>query len=432
MNLLRYLMESRGPLNALRRLPTIGRRFGLSPARMDRALQDLSGITQAYGCAPTLAVTAVLLERYPSVFRRLAERTELAVHGYVHTDYSQLDEAAQSEHMEKALHAFRGLGLEPEGFRCPYLRWNEDSLRVAGRFGLRYGSNTGLAWDVLPPESVAHQDWAAYQKGLRLYGAGDAGHRLSLPSRVNGTLLDIPVSLPDDEAMVDRLGLEGPQRVAVWLSMLEQVYEKGEVLTLILHHERVALCRDALLAVLERARGLQPPVWLATLREIGRWWSQRLTWRLQVQPREEGGYRVTAPEAAAATVVVRGVETEPAALPWFGPYRRVPSPTFSLSGPRLPAIAVEEGSAPSLTAFLREEGFLLSQDIGAGLEGLHLPAYASFGEEDKRDVLGLIESSDAPLVRLWRWPDGARCALSVTGDVDAMTVLDFLRRPLEV
>ena len=135
MNLLSYLMKSRGPVNAARRLSVIGRRFGLSSARMEGALQDFSKIGQQYGCTPTLAVTAVLLERYPQVFRRLQDTVELAVHGYVHTDYSRLDESAQAEHMERALKAFDGLGLSPEGFRCPYLRWNEDSFHVAGQFG---------------------------------------------------------------------------------------------------------------------------------------------------------------------------------------------------------------------------------------------------------------------------------------------------------
>jgi len=55
-----------------------------------------------------------------------------------------------------------------------------------------------------------------------------------------------------------------------------------------------------------------------------------------------------------------------------------------------------------------------------------------FSEDDKLDLVNRIEESDAPLVRLWRWPSGARCALSVTGDVDSMTLIDFLRRPLEV
>ena len=154
-------------------------------------------------------MTAVLLERYPEVFQRLQATVELAVHGYVHTDYSRLDDAAQSEHMERALSAFGSLGLSPEGFRCPYLRWNEDSFHVAGRFGLTYGSNRALAWDAVQPERRWRaQAWAAYQKGLRLYGAGEAAARAQPAFPHRRALVDIPASLPDDEAMVDRLGLE--------------------------------------------------------------------------------------------------------------------------------------------------------------------------------------------------------------------------------
>jgi peptidoglycan/xylan/chitin deacetylase (PgdA/CDA1 family) len=431
MNILTYLMKSRGPVNAARRLSVIGRRFGLSSARMERALQDFSKIGQEYGCTPTLAVTAVLLERYPQVFQRLQEGVEMAVHGYVHTDYSRLDDAVQTEHMERALRAFGGLGLSPEGFRCPYLRWNEDSFHVASRFGLTYGSNRSLAWDVLAPEAVGSRALAAYQKGLRLYGAGEAVQGLSLPSRVDGTLLDIPASLPDDEAMVDRLQIAGSERAAaVWMRMLEQVYQRGELLTLILHHERVGILRDALEAVLVSARAHDPRVWMAPLREIARWWAERLTWRLQVQRGEDGVYQVVGPEAPGATVVVRGVETEPATVPWFGAWRMVPAPSFAVRSPRAPIIVPEEGCSPAVTAFLEEEGFAVGH--GAGAEGLRIGGYSRFDEADKRALVDFVEGSDAPLVRIWRWPNGARCAMSVTGDVDAMTVLDFLRRPLEV
>jgi peptidoglycan/xylan/chitin deacetylase (PgdA/CDA1 family) len=429
MNLVSYLMKSRGPVNAARRLAVIGRRFGLSSARMERALQDFSKIGRQYGCTPTLAVTAVLLERYPQVFQRLRESVELAVHGYVHTDYSRLDDAAQAEHMERALRAFGGLGLSPEGFRCPYLRWNEESFHVAGRFGLSYGSNRALAWDVVQPESVSPRAWAAYEKGLRLYGAGEAAHGLSLPSRVDGALVDIPASLPDDEAMVDRLGLgSSAQAAAIWTRMLEQVHQRGELFTLILHHERVAILRDALEAVLSSARSYQPPVWVVPLKEIARWWSDRLSWQLKVHRRDDGSYQVLATEAPGATVVVRGAETEPAAVPWFGPWQVVPAPSFVVRSPCAPTLLQEKECSPTLTAFLHEEGFAVSEDG----EGLRISGYSSFGESDKRALVDFIEGSDAPLVRLWRWPHGARCAMSVTGDVDAMTMLDFLRRPLEV
>jgi hypothetical protein len=39
-----------------------------------------------------------------------------------------------------------------------------------------------------------------------------------------------------------------------------------------------------------------------------------------------------------------------------------------------------------------------------------------------------IESTDAPLVRYWRWPSEARSALCVSGDLDALTLVDYALR----
>ena len=40
-------------------------------------------------------------------------------------------------------------------------------------------------------------------------------------------------------------------------------------------------------------------------------------------------------------------------------------------------------------------------------------------------LLAQIEGGDFPLVRLGRWPNGARSALCVTGDIDALTIWDY-------
>ena len=89
MNLIAYLLKSRGLVNSMQRLPTIVTRFGVSTAKMDRALNGYVDIANAYGTVPTLAVTANLIERHPRVFERQSQRgAELAIHGRVHSDYS--------------------------------------------------------------------------------------------------------------------------------------------------------------------------------------------------------------------------------------------------------------------------------------------------------------------------------------------------------
>src|SRR3989304_5719491 len=207
MNILSYLMESRGPINAMHRLPKIAQRFGVSPAKIERALDKFVSISERYGCTPTLTVTAAVLARNERFFNRLQERAELAVHGYVHTDYSLLSEAEQAEHMERALAAFHHAGISPSGFRCPYFRWNVDSVKVAARAGLKYGSNGVVASCLIQNKSSLFPARNRYQFPSILYSAHWSAERLNLPWLVDGILLDIPASLPDDQAIGGRLGL---------------------------------------------------------------------------------------------------------------------------------------------------------------------------------------------------------------------------------
>ena len=44
------------------------------------------------------------------------------------------------------------------------------------------------------------------------------------------------------------------------------------------------------------------------------------------------------------------------------------------------------------------------------------------------ELVNRIEASLCPLVRYWRWPDGAKSALCVSGDLDALTILDYASR----
>jgi hypothetical protein len=43
-----------------------------------------------------------------------------------------------------------------------------------------------------------------------------------------------------------------------------------------------------------------------------------------------------------------------------------------------------------------------------------------------------VEQGATPLVRIGQWPDGRRAALSITGDIDSVTIQDFFLRILEV
>ena len=430
MNLITYLADSRGIVNSMQRLPTIASRFGISSRKMERALSRYVELAAEYGTSPTFAVTANLVERYPGVFRRLDERgVELAIHGYVHTDYSVLDLDEQRRHLKKGLLAFDQLGINVTGFRCPYVRWNDESVTAAKEMGLTYGSNRSVAWDVVPRSNgISERGMIAYRKGLALYRSNDAASAVSLPSFVSG-LLDLPASLPDDEAMVDRLHASPDERAGMWRAVLDETYGLGEMFVLILHHERLALCHSALKAVLDHTRGRTPHVWLASMREISEWWHHRASFKLAWERLDEGRYRFAWPSDPRLTVLARGI-TAKGLSPWSGDWMTVPGTHVTITSSALPAIRVDPGASPAFVSFLEQEGYVVQR--GGQACALHLEGWTEFADHDKRRVIEIIEQADAPLIRIWRWPSEARSVLSLTGDVDSMTLIDFLRRPLEV
>ena len=44
------------------------------------------------------------------------------------------------------------------------------------------------------------------------------------------------------------------------------------------------------------------------------------------------------------------------------------------------------------------------------------------------ELVNYSEISPTPLVRLWRWPNGAKSAMCITGDLDALTLFDYASR----
>jgi hypothetical protein len=63
--------------------------------------------------------------------------------------------------------------------------------------------------------------------------------------------------------------------------------------------------------------------------------------------------------------------------------------------------------------------------------GFYLNDLTQFTEADEKPLLERIEQSNAPLLRYWRWPHQARSALSITGDIDSITLIDFVLRIFE-
>ena len=375
---------------------------------------------------PTWPTTACVLARHPDLLRRYADRgIELALHGLVHGDHAVVDRRRQHDTIARAVDIFARAGLRPSGFRGPYLRYNGATREVLRALGLRYHSSQAFVFPMLSTDLAATAA-ARYTLALRLYAAVDARTTAARP-RLREGLVDIPVALPDDEILLDRLRLTEPALSAEWAHVLELTYRRGDLFTIQLHPERIRELGDALDATLAAARGHRPGVHLARLDDIAEWWLRRARFALRVTRVAQGRCRVSLTADPDATLLVRGLAV--ARSPWYGAESRSDSREFEVEATRLPIVSVSRRSPPEVAQFVAEEGFAtVVDDDGSGF-GAHVDVVGTPWSETS--VLKSIESAPGPLVRVWRWPDGARSALAVTGDIDALTLRDFVARSWE-
>lgn len=272
-----------------RRAATLSRRYGITPARMERRLARLVHVLQEFDCPATFPTTAAALERHAKLFGRLRdERIEFAAHGYSHVDHSALSLAAQRAQFARARRIFTRCGIEGCGFRAPYARANADTFAALRSTGWLYDSSEALAWTI-------GRETEAYRHALKFYGARSASAHPALPRLVNG-VVEIPFALPDDEALVERLAASPQEMARIWISMLDETYVRRELLVLNLHPERLPLYEGALVALLEHARRKTERVWFARLDEIARGWLERSD-----APRESERWRGGARSALCIT-----------------------------------------------------------------------------------------------------------------------------------
>jgi hypothetical protein len=193
------------------------------------------------------------------------------------------------------------------------------------------------------------------------------------------------------------------------------------------HPESFDQTGPALEAVIEHARTLYPSVWVAQLRDVNRWWREKAAFAVE---RTQTGsmLRLDFRCSERATVLVRNIATPHSTRPWYGSYRELEARTLELEESERPWVGVAEDAPPGAIAFLRDQGYIVEAGPRARGSSIYLSSADLAGYQDPVRLLSHIEASPAPLVRFWRWPAGARSALCVTGDLDALSITDYAAR----
>lgn len=254
--------SSKGLREKVRRAALLPTRYGFGPERMGRRIERMVAYMSRWELQPTIPVTASVLDRYPSVISSL-NGADLAIHGYQHRSYAGMTGEEQAVDLDAAISAFGRNGLVAEGFRAPYLATNPATFRALESRRFVYDSSVPEFY-LASADLISHQ---AKQLADIRYGSMPA---VPLSRKDTRALTELPVALPDDEILVDGLGVRtSPALARVLNSMVERARASGGHLILQIHPERFHIFADALHSVLDGATA--DGAWKPSLAEAAAW-----------------------------------------------------------------------------------------------------------------------------------------------------------------
>ena len=425
-----HLIETKGFLGLCNRFGQILHRFGFTPKKIDNCLETFIHITNEFGYKPTLCITATLFKNYPNLIHKLNNsKAELALHGFIHTDYKFLSKEKINNHLIKGKEIFKRNKTPLFGFRFPYLSYDQRALDIFGGADFLWSSNSIIYWDILDKYKFKKKNWVKFQRIIKnLYIVKDSSDYLSLPKQEDG-YVEIPVSIPDDEILIDRLGIHNEKEIYhIWREILIKTYNRGELFTMQTHHERVPFFKNALKTLLREIQDFSPGIWIATLKEIAEWWKEKKFFNFQITNHDNDYYHIKANCSDKATILVKKSNPSQPASSLFENYYIINDLNFTVKSMKKPFIGVAEDSPPKLINFLREEGFILEKSSTGKNYAIFLENFNNFKEIHKKKLIEIIELSPYPIVRFWRWPHKAKSSMSITGDIDSITIFDFIRR----
>jgi hypothetical protein len=287
-----------------------------------------------------------------------------------------------------------------------------------------YSSNEAICFEA---ESLE----VGYRNGF--YGALQRFYQSKLFTRylclpvMRPNLIEIPVCVPDDLQLHDGMGLGKEGMSQVWGRVLDNIYERGELFTLMFHPELATFCELPFESLLVKARQFSLPVWIARLRDISEWWCEKSKFGVDIKLNNTG-MELTFECSPRATILARGLDSAESGLMWDGTYYKLQSNTIEVPAIPRPFIGITNGISESVISFLREQGYILDTGETARSCGLILDTEILTTLPNNVELVNYIEASRTPLVRYWRWPNGAKSAMSITGDLDALSLMDYVSR----
>ena len=406
------------------RITTIFLRYGMSPRRFGNAVIPMVALCKKYGVTPSFPVTASAVHRNPGFFRNLQGMgADLAIHGLLHLDYTQLDIHSVENHYARAKEIFENAQIKYNGYRFPYLRRNPERVNLLENAGFEWESSEVISWPGIHKAEVSNLQWDAYQKILQTYQALPVEETVSLPYFRNN-IVEIPVSIPDDDILIERVKFPSDLISYIWQSMLQRTAELHEMLVLQLHPERFREFEDPLNQILLSLSDF-PEGWKASLDDIHTWWKMRETAHVEVVKTHSDTWNVHAKLPDSGSVVVRNLQPHKYTKKLDDKSGFVNTNSFQIQSEKMPVIGLHPDCPKWMADHLKNDGYPLQVTTDAN-------TCACFASPDSarnhRELSDFVQKCEYPLVQVWRWPDMKSWCFCVSGDIDGITLMDFWDR----
>ncbi|MBN1551062.1 polysaccharide deacetylase family protein [bacterium] len=408
--------------NAVRIL-NIYKRYGLSNEKVRKILIQFVTDIQRYNIQPTFPVTASVVRRTPTLFQSLEQcGVEFALHGFKHIDYTQLAIENVHRHWEQGLAIFKQCGLRNHGFRFPFLRRDPLCLNTLNSHAFLWDSSDVISWPLPKTLLIPQKRVSDYQSILETYQVKDARENVSLPYFIK-SLVEIPVSMLDDDILVERLGFGVEQIDSVWQSIFEETYKRKEMFVLQLHPERYLECKMSLLRLIKKISKMTD-VWTPTLSELALWWSERTKAidSIQIKRIDGKNYQAITNAADRVTLIiynnVKGKEDSMFSDEW----KPVPS-AYRIVSRVKPVIGIVPECISKYVDFFNQEGYLFEEKQPDTRYAIEIDHRSS--DSPVVEFQSYLNSAKGPLLRVWRWPRGIRSVFAVTGDIDGLDFWDY-------
>lgn len=419
-------LTHKGLTNLSKRAITIFRNYGISTKQMESNLIHYLNVLKPYAVTPTFPITANLLNRNRNFLKKLNNlKVDFAIHGNRHVDHTKLSEDELIEHIHRAINSFKKNKIPFGGFRFPYLKSSPLCLKTLSLHDVKWDSSESVYWDVLPAKKFSKRKMKNFHSMLDQYAYHQACESVSLPRFTNG-ILEIPVSLPDDD-LLHRLGIHQERLIKeIWENILYQTHARGELFCLQLHPERIKDFDASLISIVEKAQSLMPPIWVTSLNDIYLWWREKLAYKVDIMQVAETAFVAEVTCSSRASVIIKSINGESKKIP--GENLRLNN-CIKITSLKRPIVGVSKRSSKKLKQFLKNEGFVFEFTDNCKNYDVYLD-FPNFTEKDEREIIEAIFRDSQNLIRFARWPNPYQSALSLSGDIDALSTFDFMGRLL--